>query len=258
MRVTIVTVTFNSEATLATTLESVRAQDHDDIEHILVDGASRDGTVRIIQSYPHVARCISEPDKGMYDAMNKGIAMATGDIVGTLNSDDFFPGPSIVSRVVDAFRRSPVDAIYGDVAFVRPDNLTRIVRRYSSRRFRPALFARGYMPAHPSFYVKRRCHEEFGLYRTDYKIAADFELLMRFLYRHHVPYAYEPMTTVHMRTGGVSNQSVASRYLLNKEIVRACRENGVRTNLAKLSLKYFTKIFEFIGPAVGGPKDRRT
>ena len=250
MKVTIVTVTFNSEATLATTLESVRAQDYDDIEHILVDGASRDGTVRIIQSYPHVARYISEPDKGLYDAINKGIGMATGDIVGTLNSDDFFPGPSIVSRVVDAFRRRPVDAIYGDVAFVRPEDLTRIVRRYSSRRFRPALFARGYMPAHPSFYVKRRCHEEFGLYRTDYKIAADFELLMRFLYRHRIPCAYEPMTTVHMRTGGVSNQSFASRYVLNKEIVRACRENGVRTNLAKLSLKYLTKIFEFIRPRV--------
>jgi len=250
MKVSIITVTLNSAATLATTMESVRRQDYGDIEHILVDGASRDTTVDIIRSYPHVARFISEPDQGLYDAINKGIRLATGDVVGILNSDDFFPSSSIVSRVAEELRTRQVDAIFGDVAFVRGDNLDRIVRLYSSGKFHPRQFAWGYMPAHPSFYVRRRCYQDFGLYQTDYRIAADYELLMRFLHRHHVSYAYVPLTMVHMRTGGVSNKSIRSRYVLNQEIVRACGENGVTTSLARLSLKYFFKVFEYIRPAL--------
>jgi glycosyltransferase involved in cell wall biosynthesis len=250
MKVSIITVTLNSAATLATTMESIRCQDHTDIEHILVDGASRDNTVEIIRSYPHVARFVSEPDKGLYDAINKGIRMATGDVVGILNSDDFFPSPSIVSRVVEELERRQVDAVFGDVAFVRTDDLSRIVRLYSSGKFHPRQFAWGYMPAHPSFYVTRRCYDELGLYQTDYEIAADYELVMRFLHRHQVTYGYVPLTMVHMRTGGVSNRSVTSRYVLNREIVRACRENGVTTSMARLSLKYFFKVFEYIRPAI--------
>jgi len=251
MKVTIITVTLNSAATLTTTMDSVRSQDYADIEHILVDGLSTDETVDVIRSYPHVARFISEPDTGLYDAINKGIRMATGDVIGILNSDDFFSSPHIVSQIADALTRRRVDAVFGDVAFVRPTNLEKIVRMYSSRKFHPRQFARGYMPAHPTFYVRRRCYEEFGLYQTDYKIAADYELLMRFIHRYRLSYAYIPLTMVHMRTGGTSNRTLVSRYVLNREIVRACKENGVTTNMALLSLKYFFKVFEYIRPAIG-------
>ena len=163
MKVSIITVTLNSAETLRTALESVSRQDYADIEHILVDGGSGDQTVDIIRSHPHVARFISEPDKGLYDAINKGIRMASGDVVGILNSDDFFPSNSIVSRVAEALQQREVDAVFGDVVFVRPDDLNRAVRLYSSRKFHPRQFAWGFMPAHPTFYVKRRCYEELGL-----------------------------------------------------------------------------------------------
>jgi glycosyltransferase involved in cell wall biosynthesis len=251
MKVSIITATFNSAATLTSTMESVRRQDHPDIEHILIDGRSSDNTVDVIRSYPHVARYISEPDSGLYDAINKGIRLATGDVVGILNSDDFFASPHVVSQVVEALDREQVDAVFGDVAFVRPDNLTRIVRTYSSRKFHPRQFTRGYMPAHPTFYVRRRCYEAFGVYHTDYRIAADYELLVRFIHRHRISYAYLPATMVYMRTGGVSNRTMASRYVLNREIVRACADNGLTTNMARLSLKYFFKVFEYVRPRIG-------
>lgn len=250
MKVSIITVTYNSAATLRDTLESVASQDHPDIEHILVDGASKDETVSIIRSYPHVAKYVSEKDRGLYDAINKGIQMSTGDIVGILNSDDFFPDNQVISRMVARFKASGADAIFADIAFVRPSNLTKIVRLYSSRRFHPGRFAYGYMPAHPSFYIRRRFYEEYGLYKLDYKIAADYELLIRFLHGKGVKYVYHPEVMVYMRTGGVSNKNILSRYTLNKEIVKACAENGINTNMFKLSLKYFSKVFEYVTPSL--------
>lgn len=250
MKVSIITVTYNSAATLRDTLESVRRQDYGNIEHILVDGGSKDETVNIIRSYPHVAKYISERDKGLYDAINKGIRMSTGDVIGILNSDDFFPHDQVISRMANCFREQNADAVFGDIAFVRPNNLRKIVRLYSSRRFHPRKFAYGYMPAHPSFYVKREFYDKYGLYKLDYKIAADYELLMRFMHTNKLRYAYHPEVMVYMRTGGVSNKNIFSRYTLNKEIIRACKENGVRTNMFVVSLKYIFKVFEFIRPAI--------
>jgi len=250
MKVTIITVTWNSAATLRDTLESVKNQTYPNIEHILVDGASKDGTVDLIRAYPHVAKWVSEKDKGLYDAINKGILMSTGDVIGILNSDDFFPHAHVIERMVEVFKKENADAVFGDIAFVKPDNLNRIVRLYSSKRFHPRKFAYGYMPAHPSFYVKREFFEKHGLYKLDYKIAADYELLMRFMHGNGLKYVYHPEIMVYMRTGGVSNKNVLSRYTLNKEIVRACKENGVSTNMLLLSFKYFFKVFEFITPAV--------
>jgi hypothetical protein len=143
-----------------------------------------------------------------------------------------------------------VDAVYGNVAFVKPGNLGKIIRLYSSKKFTPRKFAFGYMPAHPSFYVKRSVHENYGLYKTDYKIAADYELLMRLIYKGRISYTYIEEILVMMRTGGLSNRNLLSRYTLNKEIIKACRENGVNTNMAILSLKYFNKVFEFIKPVL--------
>jgi glycosyltransferase involved in cell wall biosynthesis len=254
MKISIITACYNSAATISDTLKSVAEQDYNNIEHICIDGLSKDNTVDIIRSFPHVAQCVSEKDRGLYDAINKGIRMATGDVVGILNSDDFFPEPGIVTFMVNEFTRSGADAVYGNVAFVRPGNLNKIIRLYSSSRFTPKKFAYGYMPAHPSFYLKKSCYNQFGLYQDDYKIAADYELLMRMIYTHKISYRFLDKIFVYMRTGGVSNQTLKSRYVLNQEIVRACRENGVRTNMATLSLKYLRKIGEYIKPVFSKTK----
>jgi len=250
MKVSIITVTYNSAATLRDTLESVKSQDYPNIEHILVDGASKDDTVKIIQAYGHVAKYVSEKDRGLYDAINKGILMSTGDVVGILNSDDFFPHRKVISNMVKCFKENDADAVFGDIAFVRPENLEKVIRLYSSRKFYPKKFKYGYMPAHPSFYVKRKFYEEYGLYKLDYKIAADYELLMRFMHTNKLKYAYHPEVMVYMRTGGVSNKNILSRWVLNKEIIRACKENGVNTNMFIISLKYFNKVFEYVRPAM--------
>jgi glycosyltransferase involved in cell wall biosynthesis len=253
MKVSIITVTYNSNATLKDTIQSVCQQNYTAIEHIVVDGASTDGTLDTIKHYPHL-RWISEKDKGLYDAINKGIQMATGDIVGILNSDDFFPQPNIVSTIVEAFKQNNVDAVFGDIAFVKPNNLQKIVRLYSSKKFSPQKFAKGFMPAHPSFYAKRHCFQHLGLYQLDYTIAADYELLMRFIYKHRISYHYIDKILVYMRTGGVSNKNWRSRYILNKEIIKACLQNGVRTNMLLLSFKYINKVFEYIRPAFNSNK----
>jgi glycosyltransferase involved in cell wall biosynthesis len=250
MKISVITVTYNSAATLKDTLATVLNQDYPDVEHILVDGASKDDTVKIIKSYPHVKNWVSEKDSGLYDAINKGIQMATGDVIGILNSDDFFPDNHVLSDIAKAFEVDRVDAVFGDIAFVKPGNLGKIIRLYSSGSFSPSKFAYGYMPAHPSFYVRKECYLKYGLYKLDYKIAADYELLMRFLFTEKLSYKYIKRVMVYMRTGGVSNQSVMSRYTLNKEIIKACKENGVNTNMGLLSLKYFNKVFEYIKPAL--------
>jgi glycosyltransferase involved in cell wall biosynthesis len=250
MKISIITVTYNSAATLKDTIKSVLQQDYPNIEHILIDGNSTDDTVEIIRSYPHITNWISEKDKGLYDAINKGIQRANGEVVGILNSDDFFPNEKVLSIIAKQFTDPEVDAVIGDIAFVKPDNLGRIIRHYSSAKFHPKKFAAGYMPAHPSFYVRKKFYDDFGLYKMDYKIAADYELLIRFMHTKGIRFRYIPEILVYMRTGGVSNQSAMSRYILNKEIIRACAENGIKTNMARLSMKYFNKIFEYIKPAL--------
>ena len=245
MKISIITATYNSGSTLRDTIRSVLSQSYPDIEYIIVDGGSKDNTLEIINEHKDkISKVISEPDKGIYDAMNKGIRMATGDIVGILNSDDFFTSTDVIENIAKAFESNDIDAVFGDIHFVKPDNLKRPVRHYSSSIFRPALFRFGFMPAHPSFYVKRICYEKYGLYDLNYKIASDYDLLIRFLYVNKITYKYLNMDFVTMRVGGVSTENVKSRVVLNKEIVRACRKYGIYTNLFVLSLKYIYKIFE--------------
>ena len=230
-------------------MEAVLSQTSKNIEYIVVDGASKDDTVKIIKEYESKfngqMRWVSEPDKGLYDAMNKGIRMATGDIVGIINSDDFYHRTDVIAKVVEGFQENGIEAIYGDVRFVNPDNLDKTVRYYSSKHFSPQLFRYGFMPAHPTFFTYRRYFEEFGYYKTDYKIAADYELLIRFLYTHKLKSKYLPLDFMKMRMGGTSTASIKSNILLNKEIVRAWRENDIWTCMPLLFLKYFIKIFEF-------------
>lgn len=248
MKISIITAAYNSAATIRDTLESVKNQTHPDIEHIIIDGASKDNTVEIIQQYPHVAKWVSERDKGLYDAINKGIQLASGDFVGILNSDDFLAEPTTIAQLVATLQQSKTDAIYGDIAFVSPDNLQKVVRYYSSRRFHPGRFRYGYMPAHPSFYARKSLFEKLGSYKLDYKIAADYELLIRFLFTHQIKTAYLEKVLVYMRTGGISNASIKSRYILNQEIVKACREHGIESNMLLLSGKYLFKVFEYLKP----------
>lgn len=247
LMVSIITVSYNSENTIQDTIESVLKQTFRNIEYIIIDGASEDGTNEIIKSYGNkINKYITEPDQGMYDAMNKGLLLASGDIVGILNADDKFYNNSVVEKVVKEFNIKDIDAIYGDVLFYNSKFQNKVIRYYSSKGFTPKSFKFGRMPAHPSFYVKRELFEKFGYYKTDYYIAADFELLLRFLYKNNIKSHYFEYPFVAMQTGGVSNRSARSNLILNKEIMRACKENGVKTNYLFIYSKYFRKIFEFI------------
>lgn len=229
-------------------MDSVALQDYPAVEYIVVDGNSNDGTVNQIQdNADNVSQWQSEPDQGMYDAMNKGIRMATGDVVGILNSDDFFYNEHVLSKINWAFAEDPkLEAIIGDIVFVKGDDGKQILRRYSAKDWKPSKFALGYMPPHPSFFVRRECFEKLGYYKTDYKIAADYELLIRFLHKGGLKWRYLPLITTKMRMGGLSTRGFQSLITLNKEIYRACRENGVYTNYAMIYSKYFFKPFEFI------------
>jgi len=250
-RITVITVSYNSCKTISDTINSVLTQSYLNIEYIIIDGGSTDGTVELIQSYSNnISKFISEPDKGIYDAINKGIRLSTGDIVGILNSDDFFCNTKVITNVAEAFQKNDIEAVYGDVQYVNPKNILKVVRYYSSKLFWSDKFRFGFMPAHPSFYVKRELFDKFGYYKTDYKIAADYELLIRFLYINKVKYKYLELPFVSMRTGGVSNSSFRSNYLLNREIARACKENGIKTNFFFIYSKYFYKIFEFSGKRI--------
>lgn len=251
MKLSLITVTYNSDKTLAYTFESVLSQSYSNVEYIIVDGASTDQTVDIIKKYEPrfngTMKWVSEPDKGLYDAMNKGIRMATGDVVGILNSDDFFTTNDILQQVADAFEANKeIDAVYGDVHFVNPDNLEKCVRYYSSKVFRRSLMKIGLMPAHPSFYLKKERFEQFGYYKTDYKIAADFEFLLRVIYKGRILTKYMSIDMVAMRTGGASTSGFESRKRIMKEHLRAFRENGIYNNVFFLSLRYPYKIWELI------------
>lgn len=245
MKVSLITVSYNSALTIGDTIRSVLSQTHKDIEYIIVDGNSRDETVDIVKGFgDRISKFISEPDKGIYDAMNKGIMLATGEIVGMLNSDDFYCSNTIIESVVQAFSEPEVDAVFGDLVFVDPVNTSKIVRRYSSKGWHPGRFAKGFMPAHPTFFVRRKYYDQCGLFKTDYRIAADYELLIRFLYVNNLRYKYLPITMVTMRKGGVSSRGLKSNIILNEEIIRGCRENGIKTNSFRVYSKYLTKIFE--------------
>lgn len=249
MKISLITVTYNSAGSLRDTIESILRQTYKDVEYIIVDGLSQDGTVDIVREYEQVfggrMRWISEKDKGLYDAMNKGINMATGDIVGILNSDDFFTSNTVLQSVAEAFF-DDIDAVYGDIHFVRPSDLSKSVRYYSSRNFRPWALRFGYMPAHPSFYARRELFEKYGVYSLNYRLAADYEMMVRLFRKAKIRYKYLPIDMVTMRTGGMSTRSVRNRLQLTVEDAKACRENGMYSNFLMCSCKYITKFFEFI------------
>ena len=245
MKISIITVCYNSEKTIKDTLESVLKQSYDNYEYLIVDGKSKDNTLDIIKSYEGKfkgkIRIISEKDKGLYDAMNKGIAQATGDIVGILNSDDFYIDEYVIEKIVKEFEEKKCDSVYADLVYVKPDNLQKTVRYYDSSYFKPSKFEYGWMPAHPTFFVKREIYEKYGVFKIDYKIAADFDICARFLYKNKISYSYIKEPLIKMRVGGVST-SFKSIWINSLEQLRACRENGIKTNIFKILWKYPTKI----------------
>lgn len=245
MKFSIVTVSFNSEKTIVDTLKSVATQTHPQIEHIVVDGGSRDGTTALVERHLREGgRWISESDEGLYDAMNKGIAMASGDIIGLLNSDDYYAHTDVLSRVANRFAEKSIEALLCDVGFFQDGAPERIVRRYDSGYFQPARLGWGWMPAHPGMFMTKAAYERIGGYRTDYSIAADFEFVARAFGSHAATFEHMAEIAVMMRLGGVSTAGLKSKMTINSEVLRACRENGVYSNIGMLLAKYPRKILE--------------
>ena len=245
MNISIITVVLNNRPYIEDCINSVLSQTYKNVEYIVVDGGSTDGTIDVIKKYEkYISTWISEPDSGIYDAMNKGIQLASGEVVGILNSDDIYPSPDVISQVMNEFVSKGVDSIFADLVYVKRDNPDKMVRYYRSVNFHPTKFAYGWMPAHPTFFVRRIHYEKYGLFKTDYKIAADYELLVRFLLKYNLSFSYIPRVIVKMRAGGVSTKSIKSTWVLNNENIRACRENGVDTNIFKVYSKYFVKVFQ--------------
>ena len=247
-RVSIITAAYNSASTIEDTLKSVLGQTYDNIDYIVVDGGSQDATTDIVRCYEPLfkgrMRWVSEKDNGIYDAMNKGIRIAQGDVVGIINSDDYFTSSTVLEEMVKEFDDESLDAVYGDIHFIRDGEPDKCVRYYSSKRFHPRWLRFGFMPAHPSFYARRSVFEQAGLYKTDYPIGSDYEMMVRLFRKHKIMAKYLPMDFVTMRTGGTSTRNVHSRLQLIRDDVRACRENGIYTNAAMISLKFLYKIFE--------------
>ena len=246
-KISIITVCFNSSATIRDTIDSVLSQDYPDIEYIIVDGASKDGTIDIVREYgDKIDVVISEPDEGIYDAMNKGIRAATGDVVGLLNSDDFYADESVVRELIECMEQAGSDTVYADLVIVDAKDTERVVRYYDSSTFSPERLRYGWMPAHPTFIVKRKLYETYGGFLLDYRIAADFEMVVRLLHTAGASYTYLPVVVIKMRAGGESTSGLKSSWVLNKEIVRACRANGLKTSLPRVLLKIPSKLMEYI------------
>ncbi len=245
-KISIITVSFNSASTIADTLKAVASQTCERIEHIIVDGASTDETIKIVESFPHVAQCISEKDEGIYFAMNKGIAMATGDVIGILNADDLYADNHVIAKVAAVFEDPAVDATYADLVFVDRDDVSKIVRTWKSGPFKRSSMYNGWMPPHPTFFVRRSLYEKYGLFNTILRSAADYELMLRFLLKHEINLSYIPQTIIKMRQGGKSTASISNRIKANLEDRKAWTMNGLKPHFFTLILKPLRKIKQFI------------
>jgi glycosyltransferase involved in cell wall biosynthesis len=279
MKVSLITVSYNSAKTIADTLKSVQSQTYKDIEYIVVDGNSSDGTIEIVKQFviakqgtmqgrsegasqdlPEdlsknlinvasqgvVTTFLCERDKGIYDAMNKGLALATGEIIGVLNSDDFYCSNDVIEEVVRAFQQNNTDCLYGDLNYVDPIDTSKIVRKWRSGSFRKENFLKGWMPPHPTFFVRKTCYDQFGKFDTQFKSAADYELMLRFLYKESCSAFYLPKVMIHMRAGGVSNVSLKNRIRANKEDRLAWKINGLKPKWFTLLRKPLSKLIQYL------------
>jgi glycosyltransferase involved in cell wall biosynthesis len=246
MKVSIITVTMNSEKYLSDCINSVRRQNYRDIEHIIIDGKSTDGTLNIIhQNLNHISYWISETDRGMYDAINKGLQMATGDVVGILNSDDMFATADAVKSIVDCFETTGTDSVYGDLVYVDACNTQKILRYWKGVSYKRSRFRYGWMPAHPTFYMRRELIDQYGIYENHYYTAADYEFMARYLFLHKVSSRYIDTMLVKMRSGGISNENLKSRLRANRRDFLAMRKNKIPFSFFVSILKPLIKLPQF-------------
>lgn len=249
MKISIITATFNSGATVKGTIESLMRQTHQDWELIIKDGGSKDTTLEICREFEKECggrmKIISSPDKGIYDAMNHGVETATGDVIGILNSDDFYTSDDVLECVVETMERTGCDAVYGDIHYVDDSDLSKCVRYYSSASFTHERMLKGWMPAHPSFYCRREIYQKYGLFDPSFKVAADFEQLLRLIYVHNIKTEYVEKDFVTMRMGGASTSGIKSHWIVMKEQLRSFRKNGIPNNAFRLSQRYFRKLMEY-------------
>ncbi|MFX4296141.1 glycosyltransferase family 2 protein [Pseudosulfitobacter pseudonitzschiae] len=245
MKISIVTAVYNRESTIAQAITSVQSQNYDKVEHILQDGGSSDGSLEIINklSYPNT-HVVSAPDTGIYDAINKGISRATGDVIGLMHSDDYFASDAVLEKVATALQQSDIDGVYGDLDYVSAADTSRVIRRWTSGDVTQSKLRRGWMPPHPTLYLRRSVFERFGDYDTSYTISADYDAMLRWLWTHQIKLAYIPEVLVKMRVGGESNRSVGRILRKSREDYRALRKNGVGGAWA-LGLKNTRKISQF-------------
>jgi len=247
MKVSIITVVFNGEHTIGDSLKSVASQRYSDIEHIVIDGASTDGTLEVIKANAdRVTTLLSEPDSGIYDAMNKGVKLATGDVIGLLNADDVFHDDTIISQVVEAHRDEDIDACYADLVYVKENDLSQVTRYWRSRHYKKGLCFNGWMPAHPTLYLKRRVYDQVGLYNTGLRYQADLEFCARAFDIHSIRSNYVPKLWVRMRLGGVTNNSLSSMVNGNWESYRALRKLGLKKDpISYFAIKFGSKLPSF-------------
>ena len=245
MKISIITATYNSANTVRDTLVSIARQQYPHIEHIIVDGLSKDNTLEIVKEFPHVAKVICEKDNGIYDAMNKGVTLATGEVIGILNSDDFYTAPIILSKVAKAFEDPAVEAVYGDLQYVNASNVQLITRTWKSGRYQKRSLYFGWMPPHPTFFVRRHVYEKCGKFNTTLRSAADYELMLRVLLKYETNVQYIPEVLVKMRAGGMSNASLKNRFRANKEDAMAWKLNELKPYFFTMWLKPLRKVLQF-------------
>jgi len=246
MKISIITAVFNNQETISEAIESVLSQTYDDIEYIVIDGASTDGTVEIIKQYAgRITRFVSEPDNGIYDALNKGIALATGDVIGFLHSDDLYQHDKVIEMVAAVFKKYQVDSVYGDLNYVSKDDTDKVIRYWESGQFSLKKLRRGWMPPHPTFFVKRAVYEKAGSFDTGFKIAADYDIILRFLGKYQISTHYIPHVLIKMRVGGVSNNSLKNVLQKSKDDLRAMKKNGIG-HVGSLFMKNVSKLPQFL------------
>ena len=245
MKISIITIAFNSEETIEDTIKSVIAQDYKDVEYIIIDGGSTDDTLQIVEKYKDkIAKVVSEPDKGIYDAMNKGVRASTGELVGILNSDDFYASETVLSEIAQAI--GDKDSIYADLVYVDRENIEKVVRYWKAGEYKEDCFFKGWMPPHPTFFLRKRLYDKYGDYNLKLKSAADYELMLRMLHKHKISVAYLPKVITKMRVGGQSNVTLKNRLKANKEDRMAWELNGLEPKFYSLYLKPVRKITQFL------------
>jgi glycosyltransferase len=248
MKISIITATYNSANTIATCMKSVVNQDYKNIEYLIIDGNSKDATMMVVQDFaknhPQI-KYVSEPDKGIYDALNKGIAAASGDVIGFVHSDDFLASKTIITAIVKAFKEQQVDGVYGNLHYVAIENTDKIVRNWVSEPFQSKLLKRGWMPAHPTLYLKKSIYDKYGVFNIAYKIAADYEFILRIFKLSNLKFAYLPQTIVKMRVGGASNRNLRNLIQKTKEDYKAISTHIIG-GVGCVLYKNFSKIKQFV------------